>query len=189
MASHVFLTAKPADRGIVGREGALLEDGPPEEVGRRHRDLHPRLVERAPEPLEDGLPLRGRRAVGHEVVVVEAHAVGAELGEAVHASRPGSRSAAHLGAERVAPRVADRPQPEGEVVLGTWRVVIASWSPPVVGRTGGRSTGSERHRCPQAGPDDSVIRPDTSPGVGRFDARGAGPSAANVAEGHGRQGR
>ena len=43
------------DRRIVRREGALLEDGPPEEVGRRHRDLHPGLVEGGPEALEDGL--------------------------------------------------------------------------------------------------------------------------------------
>ena len=46
MASHVFLTAKSADGRIVRREGTLLEDGAPEEVGRRHRDLHPGLVER-----------------------------------------------------------------------------------------------------------------------------------------------
>src|SRR5262249_60217894 len=38
---------------IVGGERAVLEYRAREQVRRRHRDLHARLVEGAPEPLED----------------------------------------------------------------------------------------------------------------------------------------
>ena len=60
---------------------------------------------------------RGRRAEGHEVVVVEVDAVGAELGQPVHRLDRVERRP-HLVAERIAARVADGPQTEGEVVLG-----------------------------------------------------------------------
>ncbi len=95
--------------------------------------MHPGGIERAPEPLQNVIALVARRAVRHEVVVVEAHAVGTEVGEPVHGvDRVEGR--AHFGAERIPTRVPDRPQPEGEVVLWLWREEIAH-GPPVVAPT------------------------------------------------------
>ena len=74
-----------------------------------------------------------RRAVGDEIVVVEADAVGAQVGEPVHGvDRVEWR--AHLGAERVTAGVAHRPEPEGEVVFGSRREEIGH-GPPVVAST------------------------------------------------------
>ena len=60
---------------------------------------------------------------------MEVDAVGAELGELVHA-RDRVERRAHLGAERIAAPVADRPQSEREVVLGPGRVAVAHGRPP-----------------------------------------------------------
>ena len=59
----------------------------------------------------------GGRAGRHEIVVVEAHAVRAELGEVVHGVDRIERRA-RLVAEGVTTPVADGPEPEGEVVVG-----------------------------------------------------------------------
>ena len=158
-----LLDREPAHRGVVGGEGALLEDGPPEEVRRHHGNVHAGRVERPPEPLEDVVALVGRRAVGHEVVVVEAHAVGAEVGEPVHGVDRVERGA-HLGAEWVAAGIPHRPEPEGEVVLWSGREEIGH-GPPVVAPPGARR--DDPATLSQAEPDDSVIRRDTSPGSGK----------------------
>ncbi len=113
-----------ANGGIVGGEGAVLEDGMGEEVGGGHRHLHPRLFQGATEALNDGPAFCGRGAGRHEVVVVEVDAVGTERGEAVHGldrieGRP------HLGPERIAAAVAHGPETEGEAVLRRWRVRVS----------------------------------------------------------------
>ena len=92
---------------VVGDERALLEDGLAEEVGRRHRHLHAGLVEGLAEALQDGLPLAVAGAEGHEVVVVEVDAVGAELGQPVHRVHRVERRP-HLQAEGIPARVARR---------------------------------------------------------------------------------
>ena len=132
-----LLDREPANPGIVGGERALLEDRAPEQVRRHHRNVHPGLIERAPEPLEDVVALVGRGAVRDEVVVVEADAVGAEIGEPVHRVDRVERRA-HLGAERVAARVPDGPEPEGEVVLGSGSEEIGHGPPVVAARCSGR---------------------------------------------------
>ena len=126
-----LLHGEPSYSGVVGGEGTLLEDGAPEQVGRHHRDVHAGRVERAAEPLDDVLPLRWRRAVGHEVVVVEADAVGAEVGQPVDGVDR-VEGGAHHGAEGVPPWVSDGPQAEGEVVLGSGGEGIGH-GPPVAG--------------------------------------------------------
>ena len=54
---------------------------------------------------------------GHEVVVVEADAVRPDSGQVLHRVDRVERRP-HLVTERVAARVADGPETEGEVVLG-----------------------------------------------------------------------
>jgi hypothetical protein len=66
---------------VGARERAVLEDGVGEEVGGRHRHDEAVFVQGAPEAGDDAVALRGGGAVGHQVVVVEVDAVGAELGE------------------------------------------------------------------------------------------------------------
>ena len=106
----------PAHGGVVGGERTLLEDRTREQVGRGHGHLEPGLVEGLAEALDDGLAFGGRRTPGHQVVVVEADAVGAEVGQPVDGvdgieGRPG------FVPERIAPGVSDRPEAEGEVVV------------------------------------------------------------------------
>ena len=76
-------------------------------------------VERAAEIADDAVALGGRGVDGDQVVVVEVDAVGAELGEPVHA-RDGIERRPDAFAERIAAAVADRPESEGEFVLRRW---------------------------------------------------------------------
>ena len=69
---------------VVGGERAVLEDGVREEVGGGHRHLHAGRVQRLTEALDVALALGVRGSEGDQVVVVEGHAVGAELGQALH---------------------------------------------------------------------------------------------------------
>jgi hypothetical protein len=75
------------------------------------------------ESLEDGLPFRGRDPVGDQVVVVEAHSVGSELGQTMDGVDGVECGPDHVS-ERIAAGVADGPEAEGEVVLGARRVGI-----------------------------------------------------------------
>ena len=54
----------PADLRVVGGERAVLEDRLREQVGRRHRHPEPGLVERAPEPGDDLVPLGASTSPG-----------------------------------------------------------------------------------------------------------------------------
>ena len=76
----------------------------------------PVVVEGARNRLTIASALGRRRAVRHEVVVVEVHAVGAQVGEAVDRV-DGIERRPDLVAERVTAGVADGPEAEGEVVL------------------------------------------------------------------------
>ena len=69
------------------------------------------------EPGDDRVALGRARADGHEVVVVEAHAVGPHAGEVLDRV-DGIEWRPHLVTERVAARVADGPQPESEAMFG-----------------------------------------------------------------------
>ena len=77
----------------------------------------------------------------HEIVVVEAHAVRADVGEVMHGV-DGIERRTGLVAERVATAVADRPQPEGEVVVGPGARTCRSCSP-----CSSRSERARQHRC------------------------------------------
>ena len=67
--------------------------------------------------LDDAIALGGRRVDGHQIVVVQVHAPGADLGEQLHGvdRRQGGTD---FGAERIAAAVGDGPQAEGELVFG-----------------------------------------------------------------------
>jgi len=106
-------------------------------------------VEGAPEALEDLIPLVGRRAVGHEIVVVEAHAVRPEVGQPLDRVDRVERCA-HFGAEGISAGVPDRPEPEGEVILWLGGEGI-SHGPPVVAAPGALVV-KQRTRCPRQGP-------------------------------------
>ncbi len=102
---------------VVRGEGAVLERRVAEQVGGGHRHHDPRVGERLLEVLDDLVALGSARVDRHEVVVVEVDAVGAHLAEQVH-DLDRAQHRPHRLAERVAPRVADRPQAERELVLG-----------------------------------------------------------------------
>src|SRR5213078_3724248 len=70
------------------------------------------------------------RPRGNEIVVVQIDAVGAELCQLAD-DRGGGKRWPHRLAERVAPRIADGPQPEREVMLGPGliSVLAASYHP------------------------------------------------------------
>ena len=77
----------------------------------------PRVRERRLELAHDPVAVGRRRIARHEVVVVEIHAVRAELAELLD-DVDGRDRRAHRIAERIAADVADGPEAEGEVVLG-----------------------------------------------------------------------
>jgi hypothetical protein len=114
--AHRLADRRAADAAVVGGERAVLEGGMAEQVRRGHPDAQARLVQRRPEPRHDPVALGRRRAPRHEVVVVEADAPRAELGEPAH-GLDGVQGRARRPAERVAAGIAHGPQSEGELVL------------------------------------------------------------------------
>ena len=110
---HRLADRRPAHAAVVGGEGAVLERRMAEQVGRRHPHAEPALTQGVLERSDDPVALGGRGAVGDEVVVVQAHAPGAGVGQAVDGVHGIARWSRRL-AERVAPRIAHGPQPEGE---------------------------------------------------------------------------
>ena len=72
------------------------------------------------EARDDAVALGRARVPRHEVVVVQRDTPGPELGQPAQRVNRVERGPRRL-AERVAAGVADRPQAEGEAVLGTWR--------------------------------------------------------------------
>jgi hypothetical protein len=126
--AHRLADRGPAHRAVVGGERAVLEGGMGEEVGGGHPDTQPRLVERAGEAGDDPVALDRGGAPRHEVVVVQAHAPRAELGQPVHGLDRIERRP-RRGAERIAPGVADRPQPEAEAVLRPRRQLLHAGEP------------------------------------------------------------
>src|SRR5690606_2217699 len=100
---------------------AILEDGVEEEGDRAHDELKARLLQRLLEAGDDLIAL-GRRGVdGHQVVVVQVDAPGADVRQHVHdVDRVDGR--ARLGAERVASTVSDGPQAKRKLVLRFGRI-------------------------------------------------------------------
>ena len=131
---------------IVGCEGAILEERVPEEIGRRHRADDPGLIERLLEAIELSAALRFRRTEGHEVVVVEAHTPGADVGEALDVIDRVDRGTRGV-AEGIASRMPDGPHAEGEAVLRGRGVV--SHAVPLLKR--GRAPGNCCQREHMAG--------------------------------------
>ena len=116
--AHHLADGEAAHLAVVGGERSLLEHRVGEEVGRHHRHDHPGVVERGPEPLEVLRPQLVVAAERHHVVVVERHAIGAQLGQPVHRLDRVERRAGRV-AEGVAGLPPDGPQAKGELVLGT----------------------------------------------------------------------
>ena len=100
---------------VVGGEAAVLEHRSGEEVGGDHRDGQPGRFQRALQPVDLRLPLGIGGAEGEQVVVVEGHAVGAELSELLHGVHDVERATSRA-AEGVGAVVADGPEAEGELV-------------------------------------------------------------------------
>ena len=153
MASHAFLTASRRIRGSLAVNAPSLKTGRQKRFVVTIGTCMPVASRARRNRLTMSWRSVGGRAVRHEVVVVEAHAVGAEVGQAVHGV-DGIEGRAHLGAEGIAARIADGPEAEGEVVLRPWREEIAH-GPPVVARP---ERPPQLGALSQAGPDDSVIR-------------------------------
>ena len=114
---HRLLDGVGADGRVGVRERAVAEGGVREQVRRRHRDDEPSLVERLAEAADDPVALGRRGVEGDEVVVVQVDAVGAEVGQEADGVGGVDGGPGRL-AERVAPYVADGPEPEREPVGG-----------------------------------------------------------------------
>jgi hypothetical protein len=83
------------------------------------------IVTRFAKLAHDPVALRRRGVDGHEVVVVEVDAPCAHLGEQAHDLDRRARRPDEV-AERIAPAMADGPETEGELVLGTGKIGICS---------------------------------------------------------------
>src|SRR5262249_25984065 len=79
--AHRFLQGVLSNARVVARERAVAEDGIAEEVRRRHRDFHARIAQRLLEFAHDLVTLGRRGIARYEIVVVQVHAVDAELTE------------------------------------------------------------------------------------------------------------
>ena len=105
--AHRLLDRVGAHRGIVRREGAVAEGRIEEQAHRRHRHDDAVAVAGLLELLDDAIALGGRRVDGHQVVVVQVHAPGADIGQQLHGvdRRQGGTD---FGAERIAAAVGRR---------------------------------------------------------------------------------
>ena len=116
----------------------------------------------------------GRRAGRHEVVVVEADAVRADVGEVVHRVDRVERRP-RLVAERVAAAVADGPQAEGEVVVGSgWYAPFGSLL------IGAMFVPTVDDRATRDVPDGLPTEPPTDPPTSRRRASEPPPGAAGA---------
>ncbi len=115
VADHLA-QAVAAHLAVVGGEGAVLEDRVAEGVGRDHLADDAGLVERLAEVADDPVALGVAAAEGHEVVVVEGDAPGAEVGEAAHGLDRVEVRARGV-TELVTSLPADGPETERELVV------------------------------------------------------------------------
>src|SRR5262249_28786772 len=114
---HRLLQRVGADLRVVRRERAVLERRIGEKIRRRHRNEEAGLVQRLLEVPDDLIPLGRRRGNRHEIVVVEVDPHRAHFRQQVH-DPDGRHRLTHRLAERIAAGIADRPEAEGERVLG-----------------------------------------------------------------------
>ena len=98
-----------ADLGVVGCEGAILEDGLAEQVRGGHGDDQTGFFQGSFEVPHDAVAFGGGGVNGDQVVVVEVDAVGADIGQEMDEFDRGLHFA-HWSAEWIAADVADRPQ-------------------------------------------------------------------------------
>src|SRR6266516_4824338 len=113
---------------VVAGERTVSKGGVGEQVRRRHRNPEAGGLERRLELPHDPVALAGGGVHRHEVVVVQVHAVGTQLGELVNDSGGRDRRADRL-AERIAARVPHRPETEREMMLRLRRVRVLHGSP------------------------------------------------------------
>ena len=113
---HDLLGSEGPDGGIGAGEGAVLEDGMIEQVGRGHGGLDAPVADRFLDVLQDLVALPGIGAEGDDVVVMKLEAVAVALGQPADALQ-GRQLGARLIAERIAAAVLQAPEAEGELVL------------------------------------------------------------------------
>ena len=127
VASQAFFTAK---RRIWG---SLAVNAPSLKMGRQNRFVVTigTCIPVASSARRNRLTMSWRSATGdagrHEIVVVEAHAVGAQVGQSVHGV-DGIEGRPDRLPEGVPPGVPDGPEAEGELVLGPGSEVIGHGS-------------------------------------------------------------
>src|SRR5262249_42173812 len=126
--AHRLLEREGADAGVIRGEGAVLEDRIGEEVSGGHRHLQVVIGERLLELSDNALAIPGRGVDRPQVVVVEVDAVGAELGELLHAAHRRDPLADRLS-ERIAAGVAEGPETEGELVALLRGEAVHRYSP------------------------------------------------------------
>jgi len=122
--AHDLGQREPAHVTVVGGEPPVLEHRVAEQVGGRRRHDQPGLVQRLAERGDPLVPLGLAGPELEHVVVVEVHAVGAELGQLVHGplgghGRPGG------AAEHIHALPPDSPDTEREPVLIARHVTVS----------------------------------------------------------------
>ena len=121
---------QPSHVAVVGREGTILEHRVGEQVGRHHRGDHSRSIE-GRSPLVESRPSRRVICVeSNEVVVVEGHAPGAELGQSLERLH-GIQGPAGRITEGIPGLPAHGPQAERELVRFR-RLDVLRWRQHVV---------------------------------------------------------
>ncbi len=119
--THGFLQGIGTHLGVVAGESAVAEDGVAEEVGGGHRHDNARIVEGLFEIGHNFVPL-GRGGVDrNQVIVVEIHAPGANLGQHVDDTDRRERFS-HRLAKGITANIANGPQAKGEFMFGFWVV-------------------------------------------------------------------
>ena len=114
-AHHLLRGVQPDGRVGAG-EGAVLEDGMIERVGRGHRGLDAPVADGFLHVAEDLIALGGAGGEGEDVVVVKLEAVAVALRQSLDALQ-GGQFRPGLIAERIAAAVLQTPDAKGELVF------------------------------------------------------------------------
>src|SRR5216684_1612934 len=121
--AHSFLQCVGAHVGIVCRKGTVTKNGMKKQRHRGHRDDEFVIGAGFFELAHNGVAFRRSGIDGHQVVVMKVDAPGSHFAE--HGNDlDGRNDRANEIAERIAPPVPERPEPERKLMFGFWLVSV-----------------------------------------------------------------